>query len=178
MMGTGASTGTAVIDAGTLTLRPVTPEDRPFLFAVYAGTREEELAPVPWTAEQKEAFLRMQFDAQDAYYRENYVGATFDVILLDGIPAGRLYVMRGPDDIHIIDIAVLRPYRGKGIGTALLRGLQDDARAAERPLSIHVERMNPALRLYERLGFHFVADRGIYLFMQWQATEPPSTQSN
>jgi ribosomal protein S18 acetylase RimI-like enzyme len=174
-MGTGARTGIAVIEAGTLTLRPVTPEDRPFLFAVYASTREEELAPVPWTAGQKQAFLRMQFDAQDTYYRANYAAATLDIILLDGMPAGRLYVERCPDEIRIIDIALVPAYRGKGIGSALLRGLQDDARAAERPLSIHVERMNPAMRLYRRLGFQVVADRGIYLFMQWHPSGAASS---
>jgi ribosomal protein S18 acetylase RimI-like enzyme len=163
-----SGTGTGVIEAGTLTLRPVTPEDRPFLFAVYASTREQELAPVPWTPEQKEAFLRMQFHAQDVYYRENYEGATFEVILLDGMPAGRLYLMHCPDEIRVIDIAILPAYRGKGIGTALLRGLQHDARAAQKPLSIHVERMNPAKRLYERLGFQLAAEHGeVYLFMQW-----------
>jgi ribosomal protein S18 acetylase RimI-like enzyme len=164
-MGTGG-----VIEAGTLALRPVTPEDRPFLCAVYASTREEELAPVPWSAAQKEAFLRMQFDAQDAYYRERYAGATFDVILLDGTPAGRLYVMRWPDEIRIVDIALLPAYRGKGIGSALLHALQEEARATGTPLGIHVEKMNPALRLYERLGFTFIADRGVYLFLQWRAS--------
>jgi GNAT superfamily N-acetyltransferase len=159
---------TATIEAGTLRLRPATSEDRPFLLAVYSSTREEELAPVPWSDAQKQAFLRMQFDAQDAYYHEHYVGATFDIILLDDIPVGRLYVMREADEIRIVDISLLPAHRGKGIGSALLRALQDEARATGQRIGIHVEKMNPALQLYERLGFQFSEDRGVYLFLLWQ----------
>ena len=66
-----------------LTLRPATADDEPFLEKVYAGTRAAELAAVPWTEEEKAAFLQMQFAAQAQYYREHYPDASFDVILLD-----------------------------------------------------------------------------------------------
>ena len=112
----------------------------------------------------------MQFDAQHAHYQEHYPGAAFDVILVDGQPAGRLYVAREDDEIRIVDIALLPEYRNRGIGTRLLRGLQSEAAAAGKPLSIHVERFNPALRLYERLGFRQIEDQGVYLFMEWRST--------
>jgi ribosomal protein S18 acetylase RimI-like enzyme len=149
-------------------LRPAAPEDFDFLARVYASTRTEELAPVPWNAEQKAAFLRAQFEAQDKYYRENYTGAEFLVILDGEVPAGRLYVDRWPDEIRLMDIALLPEHRGKGIGTRLLNDLQEEARAAGKPLRIHVERMNPALGLYERLGFAPVEDRGVYWLMEWR----------
>jgi ribosomal protein S18 acetylase RimI-like enzyme len=149
-----------------LTLRSTGPDDSEFLFRVYASTREEELAPVPWTAEQREAFLRQQFQAQDTEYRRNYKDASFDLIVVDGEPAGRLYVNRGSEDIRIVDIALLPEYRGRGIGSALIQGLLAEARAARTTLSIHVEVNNPALRLYERLGFQPVTTHGIYLLME------------
>ena len=99
-------------------LRPVEPDDREFLYRVYASTRTEELAVVPWDDAQKDAFLRAQFDAQDAWWRENYGGASFDVIVVDGEPAGRLYLHRGDTEIRIVDIALLPEHRGKGVGTA------------------------------------------------------------
>ena len=154
-------------EGATVTLRPIRPEDGPFLLRVYASTREPELATVEWDAAQKAAFVRMQFDAQHAYYQEHYAGAAFDVIVVDGQPAGRLYVAREDDEMRIIDIALLPDYCDRGIGTMLLRGLQSEAAAAGKPLRIHVERFNPALRLYERLGFNPIADRGVYLFMEW-----------
>ena len=149
-----------------ITLRPVSSSDRDFLLRVYASTREEELRLVDWSADQKAAFVRMQFGAQDAYYREHYHPASFDVVELDGEPVGRLYVARWEDEIRIIDIALLPAHRGRGIGTALLRGLLNEAAGAGKRLSIHVEKHNPALRLYARLGFTMVADRGVYLLLE------------
>ena len=108
----------------------------------------------------------MQFDAQDAWWHENYAEASFDAILVDGEPAGRLYVHRGPSEIRIVDIALLPEHRGNGIGTWLLEELLAEGDAGGKSVTIHVERMNPALRLYERLGFSVAEDKGIYLFLE------------
>ena len=121
---------------------------------------------MPWDEAQKEAFLRMQFDAQDTWWRENYADTTYDVVEVDGEPAGRLYVHRGEREIRIVDIALVPEHRGSGIGTSLLRDLIDEADAASKSVTIHVERMNPALRLYERLGFALAEDKGVYLFLE------------
>ena len=121
---------------------------------------------MPWDDAQKDGFLRMQFDAQDAWWRENYGDASFDVILVDGEPAGRLYVHRGRSEIRIVDIALLPEQRGGGFGTRLLEDLLAEADAAGKSVTIHVERMNPALRLYERLGFSVAEDKGVYLFLE------------
>lgn len=158
----------------SVSLRPIGPEDEAFLFTLYASTREEELKIVPWTDEQKHAFLQMQFRAQHQFYQEQYTGSTFDVILVDEVAAGRLYVARWGKELRIIDIALLPAWRGHGIGSRLLRTLQDEATAAHKPLTIHVERMNPALRLYERLGFTLSEDKGVYLFLEWRPPEGPA----
>ena len=145
-------------------LRPATPADEAFLFAVYAATREEELAVVAWSTAAKDAFLGMQFAAQDSYYRQHLPDATFDVVTVNGVPAGRLYVDRRDMEIRVIDIALLPDHRGRGVGTALLR----DIIAEGKRVTIHVERENPALRLYERLGFEVAEDKGVYLFLERQ----------
>jgi ribosomal protein S18 acetylase RimI-like enzyme len=150
-----------------ISLRPVAPEDQPFLYRVYASTREPEMALVDWTAEQKAAFLEMQFTAQDRYYHENLPNVAYQVVLWEGGPAGRLYVGRWADEIRVVDIALLPEYRNRGIGSALFRDLMAEARAAGKPLRIHVEQFNPARRLYDRLGFVQIADEGVYLFMEW-----------
>jgi len=147
-------------------LLPVAAGDREFLYRVYASTREEELAVVPWDDTQKDAFLRMQFEAQDQWYREQYPQATFEVIVVDGEPAGRLYLNRGNAEIRIVDIALLPDHRRNGVGTSLLRDLLVEADAAGKRVSIHVERLNPALRLYERHGFSVAEDKGVYLFLE------------
>jgi ribosomal protein S18 acetylase RimI-like enzyme len=154
-----------VTDTCEITLRRSTATDRALLEAVYWSIREPELALVPWDYAAKRAFVAQQFTAQDKHYREHYPGATFDVIEADGQPAGRLYVHWGDADIRIMDIALLPEFRGHGIGTRLLRELLDAGRASGRSVSIHVERANPARRLYERLGFHAVSEHGIYVLM-------------
>ncbi|GAA3830712.1 GNAT family N-acetyltransferase [Nocardioides panacisoli] len=151
------------------TLRPSTEEDLPFLREVYAASRAEELDQVEWPPGQREAFVRMQFDLQDAQYRGGNPDGSFDVVEVDGTPAGRLYVDRRPDDIRIIDIALLPRFRGAGIGGRLLQALLDEAAASRRTASIHVEVHNRAARLYERLGFRPAAERGLYRLMEWSA---------
>src|SRR5258708_34610395 len=144
------------MDSGTSDssqLRAATPEDEQFLRAVYAGTRAEELARVPWSNEQKRAFTDMQFAAQDAHYRRHYPTAQYSIIEVQGVPVGRLYVDRCEKVIRIIDIALLPEHRRAGIATKLLHEFQYEARTAGKALAIHVEKFNPALNLSHRLDF-------------------------
>lgn len=141
--------------------------DEPFLASVYASTREEELAPVPWTDDQKASFCAMQFAAQSAHYAQHYDGMSADVIVVDGEDAGRLLVARWTREIRIVDIALLPAFRGRGSGSELLGELMDEATEMRKALSIHVERANRALGLYERLGFRAVGETGVHLLMEW-----------
>ena len=150
-----------------ITLRPARDHDREFLYRVYASTREDELAVVPWTDAQREEFLRMQFTAQDSHYHTHFPDAAYDLVLRDGQPIGRLYVDRRPDELRILDIALLSEHRGGGIGTGLMRELLDEAARTGKAVRIHVEHNNPALRLYHRLGFTRVGDTGVYYLMEW-----------
>ena len=151
-----------------ISLRPIEPADEPFVLDVYASTREDELALVDWNDDQKAAFVRQQFEAQRHHYREHYPTATLGLIVVDGEPAGRLYVDRWPSEIRVVDIALLPPYRGQGIGETLLRDLQTEGAASSRPVTIHVERFNPAQRLYARLGFVTADDTGpVHVLMRW-----------
>jgi len=156
-------------DNSSVSLRPITAEDDSFLAAVYASSRAEELAPTGWNEEQKADFCRRQFDAQSAYYAENYPDASFQVIERDGVPVGRLYVSRWEKEIRIVEITLLPEFRGSGIGTKLLRDLQEEARAAGKSLTIHVERFNRALGLYQWLGFREMEDKGVYLLLEWSS---------
>lgn len=148
-------------------LRPIEAADLPFLEHLYASTRQEEMALTGWSDGHIQAFLRDQFNAQHAFYQEQFAGARFDLILLDDEPIGRLYVDRRTDEIRIIDIALLPEYRRRGIGGRLLRELLDEAQGTGKPVRIHVERFNPAGKLYRRLGFRAIDDNGVYRLMEW-----------
>lgn len=150
-----------------ITLRPVGPADNDLLIELYASTRAEEMALVPWTAEQQQAFIRSQFDAQQIHYAKTYPTASHDVILANGRRVGRLYVARLNDQIRIIDITVLPSERNGGIGSYLIKQLLDEAELAGKVTRIYVEQFNPSLRLFERLGFSSTEQHGIHTLMEW-----------
>lgn len=156
-----------------LGFRPIGPDDQACLLEVYASTRWEELALVDWDEDRKTEFLRMQFTAQHQYYQDYYRGTDFLIILLDDLPVGRLYLARWPSEIRIVDLALLAAHRNAGIGTRILSGLLAEAGSTGKPVRIHVEKLNPALRLYERLGFTRIADKGVYWFLGWDALPSP-----
>ncbi len=151
-----------------VTFRPIAADDEAFLYQVYASTREEELAQLRWTEAEKTAFLRMQFTAQHRYYHEHFPGASFQIILFEGHPIGRLYVSRNANEILVIDIALLPEYRSRGIGGAILRQILSEAAQSGKPVHIHVEHFNRALRLYERLGFSKIGGDSVYFLMEWR----------
>lgn len=149
-----------------ITLRPVVAEDDALLLSVYASTRVDELARVPWSQEQKEAFVRMQFDAQKRHYATEYPQAEHHIISADGLPVGRIYLDRGVDAFQILDITVLPQHRDRGIGSFILRQLMQEAAAAGKAVTIYVENFNPSLRLFTRLGFQPVEEKGFHLLLK------------
>ncbi|MEM9218731.1 MAG: GNAT family N-acetyltransferase [Cyanobacteria bacterium P01_F01_bin.150] len=151
----------------SLSFREIGDGDRPFLYQVYASTRAEELAIVPWSEEEKKAFLEFQFNAQHRFYQDQFKNAAFWVVEQSGGSIGRLYLDRRADEIRIIDIALLPDFRDRGIGTALLNAILAEARTKRLPVRIHVEYNNRALNLYHRLGFRQVAADGVYYLMEW-----------
>lgn len=151
-----------------VTLRQETRGDHEFLRRVYASTRETEMALTPWRRDEIDSFLDMQFEAQHGYYRKQFPDAEFLIIERGAQPIGRLYLDRRQEEIRIIDIALLTSERRNGIGGALLREVLAEARAAAKPVRIHVERNNPALQLYHRLGFKEIEDQGVYYLMEWR----------
>jgi GNAT superfamily N-acetyltransferase len=145
---TPATGATALLD-----LRAATDADEPFLRAVYAQARAEEVAAFGWPPAEVHAFLTIQFDAQRRHLRAAYPASVDAIVVVDGVPAGRLWVDRGADAVTVIDLALLTAHRGAGTGGRLLRDLQADAAARGVPVRLRVLRTSRARHLYERLGF-------------------------
>jgi ribosomal protein S18 acetylase RimI-like enzyme len=156
------------------TLRPVQASDEPFLLELYSSTRQEELAALAWSDQQKRDFLRMQFHAQTRFYQAEYPGAAFQVIEVNGRSAGRWYLHPREREIRIMDVALLPEFRGRGIGTELLLSALREGRERGQVVSSHVEVFTRAGRLYERLGFKQVATNGLYHLLEW-SPEPTTT---
>jgi GNAT superfamily N-acetyltransferase len=155
-------------ELSNITRRPAGPDDYEFLVEVYSSTRAEELALVPWNNEQRDAFIRSQFNAQQEHYLKTYPAATHDIIVSNGRPVGRLYVARLDHEIRIIDITLLPAERNVGIGSYLIKQLLDDAKQTGKITRIYVEEFNPSLRLFQRLGFSPSEQHGIHLLLQSQ----------
>jgi ribosomal protein S18 acetylase RimI-like enzyme len=151
-----------------LILDPVCESDEPFLYRTYASTRTEEMALTGWNAEQQEAFLRMQYEAQRQSYRMHISDAQYLVVRCGKIAVGRLILERTAEEIHIVDIALLTQFRRQGIGSALMEGILREAAEFGKFVRLFVERFNPALRWYEQLGFGVVSAAPIYLEMVWR----------
>ncbi len=148
--------------------RTVGNADRPFLFDLYASTRAAEMALTPWTAEQQEAFLTMQFNAQITAYRETYPEAEHEMITAGGRPVGRLYLSRLPDGLRILDITIAPEFRNAGIGSVVLGEILEEADRESKPVTIYVESFNPSLRLFQRLGFRIVVEDSFQLLLERQ----------
>lgn len=149
-------------------LRPATDDDHDVLRRIYAETRDDVAALLDWTDAQKEAFLTMQFEAQHRDYHERFAGARFDLIVSGDEVVGRLYVDRREDEIRILDIALLRAWRRRGIGSHWMRSLLDEASERGVPVRIHVAQDNPDARaLHDSLGFVEIGEVGAYWFMEW-----------
>ncbi len=149
-----------------LTLREERPEDVEFLAALYADARADEMRPVPWSGADKARFLRQQFELQRQHYHQHYPNAQWLVIEHQGGAVGRLYLSLGRDELRLMDIALIPEERGQGRGSALMHLVLAYAEKNRVPVGLHVESFNPALRLYQRLGFHLQETRGIYLFLR------------
>jgi ribosomal protein S18 acetylase RimI-like enzyme len=154
--------------------RPAREDELDFLGAVYASTRAEEIAQAGWPPEMEQAFLKQQHEAQHAHYANVYPEAERLVIERAGERIGRLYLQEWEGNVRIVDVALLPAFRGGGIGEAIVRDIGEDAWARGMKVSIHVETFNPAKRLYERLGFTPVEDKGVYQLMEW--TPPGAAQ--
>ena len=154
---------------GRVVLRPVSEDDDQFLLSLYASTREEELSQVEWAEGQKEIFLRWQFDLQRNEYESRFPDAAYHVILVDELPAGRIWVGSDDEQIRLLDIALLPEFQNRGVGTALLRRLIEYA-ADEGKVLRHMVFVlnNDAHRFYERLGFEIIDDLGAYKHMEWR----------
>ncbi len=150
-------------------LRPSVPEDENFLVAVYGSTRQQELAMVPWTDEQKEAFIRFQLQAQLTHYQTEYPNAEYSIILFEAQPVGRLYLDRREAEIRIMDITLLPEHRGKGVSSPIIRHLMEEASASGKKLSINLDKLSQSQPIFEQFGFKPSEDSGFHVLYVWQS---------
>lgn len=152
----------------SITLRPAQADDEGFLFDLYCDSRADDMAAWGWDAQQREAFLRMQFRAQQQHYQMLAVPAERRIVCRDGRPIGWIATVEEQHALRLADIALIATERNRGIGTALIRELLAAAARNGAPVQLQVLPHNRAVRLYQRLGFTTTDDSGVYLTMEWR----------
>jgi len=151
--------------------------DLPWLRALYASTRDAELAGVHWPPGMREAFLDQQFAAQHLHYVSAFPDADFLAVCDGGTPLGRLYLRRTPPRHLLIDISLFPQARGRGLGAALIAAVQEQARSQACGVELHVLQSNSdALRLYLRRGFGIAAVEPPYARMTWSPDGQPTRE--
>ncbi|MFK7932381.1 MAG: GNAT family N-acetyltransferase [Saprospiraceae bacterium] len=153
----------------SIALRPIQSADFPFLQQVYASTRMDIQQAAGLTPAHKALLLQHQFNAQHSHYQKYFEQASFDIILFKKSTIGRLYVNRQLDEIRVVDISILPKFQKQGIGTFLLKNILAEGKKTATKVVLHVEQYNPALALYERLGFEKKKEVGTRFFMEWKS---------
>jgi ribosomal protein S18 acetylase RimI-like enzyme len=150
-------------------LRSAEPSDYEFLAILYATTRSDELDRAGFPVDQRAAFCRMQFEAQQHHYRQYFARAHDQIVLLNDHVVGRVLVARAPDEIFLVDIALLPDYRNLGIGSQLVANLIAESKAQACPLRLYAEKNSRAQALYLRFGFVVTGDEGMHELMELMA---------
>lgn len=161
-----------------VTLRPVRPEDEPFLRELRARVDVERLglrywAPGTESLELANKIVQSQFNAHAAHYRrvKNERDTKDCVIELNGHPVGRFIVSQNEEEVYLADLAVHPNFRGQGIGQAVIEAIKQECESSKRLLHLHVDLMNTALQFYAAQGFRVIGELATHYLMEWV---PPS----
>lgn len=157
----------------SLQLRPITPQDQPFLYKVFVSTRPDIASATHLTEEQRIELLQTQFNAQHTHYTTHFSKADFGIIQFGNTEIGRLYLNRDEKEILIIDVSILPDYRSQGIGSTIVQAVLTEAKMTNRTVRIHVEKNNPAINFYHRLGFVQIGEKPLHFEMQWSPSTTP-----
>lgn len=168
-MNSPAAPSACISPLGFIALRPETPADEAFRLALFRASRGPGWDQVALPPDMLTMIMVQQFHAQTQGYRAAYPDARLEIVTAEATPIGRLATQRGADAVHLIDIALTPEWRGRGVGTTILGGLMDEARALDRPLTLQVARDNlAAQRLYNRLAFAATAADETHLTLAWR----------
>ena len=153
----------------TLVVRPALPQDEIFLYDLYSAILGPQFAlAVNINATQREHLIRLQFRGQMYTYTQLYPNSCYHIVLLDSKPVGRLWVAPGDREFRLVDIAMHPGVQSKGLGTAVIQRLQQEATNARLPIRSTVSKFNPgALRFHKRVSFHIVREDEMNYFMEW-----------
>jgi len=138
-------------------LRPVTEDDYAWLW---------ELKQRTMRAYVEQTWGTWDDGVQDIFFRQGFFPEKLRIIVVGGRDAGLLEVDRPGHEIFLLRIEIAPEFQNRGLGSAVLGDLAAEARAARLPLRLQVLKVNPARRLYSRLGLRAVGETATHVQMQ------------
>ncbi len=157
-------------------LRPCTEADNAFVYDVFCTTWEHEVAALP-NQNLAQHVLRIQHIAQERRFQSRYPSHQRYIVLVDGEPAGRLYVHEGDSVIQVIDLTLMPQFRNRGIGTRVFRDLFSYAAQEGRSISLRVARRNErATDFYTSLGFELVTVDDLDNYFEWTSQDAATSE--
>jgi ribosomal protein S18 acetylase RimI-like enzyme len=145
-----------------IVLRPALEQDRAFIESVYFETQL-------WIIEK--LFGRRGENTERAKFAEFFDRAHTQIIVVDGMDAGWLTVFRDPGGIKLDSIYLSSERQRGGVGTELIKELVKEAASLRATVSLSVAKINPARKLYERLGFVVIGEDTHKVYMESAAFE-------
>jgi ribosomal protein S18 acetylase RimI-like enzyme len=138
------------------TLRQATEADYAFLFHLHEATMKEYVTQTwGWDEAVQQILFQMRFEP-----------AHLQIVVVDGRDVGVLSVKQQPGTLVIANLQILPDSQKQGLGTAIIKALLWQARLQGVPVSLQVLKVNPALKLYERLGFTVTGEIDTHYLMR------------
>ena len=142
------------------TLRSARPDDVEFLFSLLKAALGPYIEQAYGAWHEEEQHRRFIADLR----LQNY-----QVVEIAGQPVGCLAVEWLPDQVKLDRVFLLPGFQGRGIGSRLVGQVLAEARAARLPVRLRVMKVNPAQRLWRRLGFGVVGETETHWLMEHTA---------
>ena len=131
-----------------ITLRPARTQDFDFCEALYFAGMENIIRE-----------LNLDRVAQSASFRQLWELTQVRIIVVDGADVGWLQSTKQGDSLFLAQLFVSASFQRRGIGTEVMHRLIAEAARARQAVTLGVVKINPALRLYERMGFRITHRR-------------------
>lgn len=148
--------------------RPVRDGDDPILFRLFVERTNLVLPPAISDA-GKELLLKQQFLGFNRQIKETYPIREEYIIISRDETIGEWRLHRGDNEIRLISITLTDLWRGKGIGSTVIRHIQQESKKAAKPLTLSVACDNTrAISLYQKLGLRIRHEGFPYLEMVWE----------
>jgi ribosomal protein S18 acetylase RimI-like enzyme len=144
-----------------------TENDSEFFMELFSEIKGSELLLHSWPPTIREQLLSMQYRGFMKSIQEEYPNHEDFLILFQSKMAGRLQIEKNDSFFRIINISLMPDFRGKGIGSYILKNILKEANLRQIPVELDVDVSNPAFFVYQNLGFNIIYCDEVKILMKY-----------